>query len=130
MKKTSLLAQPEFRRHSKDNTLAILEALKSGAISCNPETAQVFGLNKNELKDRVNFFGYHQHQFRINGKKVTAYTHKIVWLCVHGSIATDHEIDHIINDKDNNTISNLQQLHWRKNLQKRAETKQPLQTAF
>ena len=122
--------QPEFRRPSQYNTEMIKIALAKKIIICDPLTAEIYGIKGKPLSQKKNFFGYAKVQFKVNGRNVTAYTHKIIWISEKHEVPIDHEIDHISGDKTDNRITNLQALHWRANLQKVQQQRHPFQTAF
>jgi hypothetical protein len=60
--------------------------------------------------------GHYTVCFRVNGKQVRKYVHRIIWELIHGSIDDNLDIDHIDGVKTNNKIENLRLVTRKVNL--------------
>lgn len=72
--------------------------------------------NEKYLKIVKHKDGYLQVQLYKNGKGRTFRIHQIVWLCLKGEIPTELEINHIDENKTNNSIENLELVTHQQNL--------------
>ena len=84
----------------------------------------VFGVNKEgklyQCKISKNSVGYEQVSGydKANHKSLIVTVHRLMWLTYKGPIPNGYEIDHIDNNKYNNTLSNLQLLSRAANVRK------------
>ena len=60
------------------------------------------------LKQRDNGYGYMCVKFKINGKNITRYVHRIVATCFIPNPDNLPEVNHKDNDRTNNSVSNLE----------------------
>ena len=87
-------------------------------IKVNPCTGDIYGnrgpggnilKNYKKLKG-VMINGYRVHTLNANGIKKLVKAHRIVWMAVYGEIPEGYVVDHINNNKTDNSIANLQLL--------------------
>jgi hypothetical protein len=82
----------------------------------NPITTQIVNQKtKKLLNPSKNVFGYYHTGFYIKRKLFPIKVHRVVFESVHGDISKGYVIDHIDNDKTNNSIDNLQMITQREN---------------
>lgn len=90
-----------------------IEANQYGQVRTRDRYVKVNGQGKRLIKGRVlkqqlmpN--GYMKVNFKVNGKVVNLYVHRIVAICFIPNQNNLPEINHIDNDPTNNTVSNLE----------------------
>ena len=71
-----------------------------------------------KLSVRRNTAGYHQTTLYSNGKAHQVLVHRLMWETFVGPIPSDMTIDHIDQDRFNNSLSNLQLLSHSDNMKK------------
>lgn len=84
----------------------------------NVNSGVVLGLNNKILKSKGDIY----HRVNIGGGN-TKNLSRLVWSQVNGSIDGKFDVDHIDNNPDNNSISNLQLLTHQENLKKSAKNR-------
>lgn len=62
--------------------------------------------------------GYYQVKIHNKGSSKTMYIHRLVWIAHNGDIPFGYEVDHVDEDKSNNSLSNLCLLTRRQNMMK------------
>ena len=73
---------------------------------------------KKILKLQINGWGYYQFGLYENNIKKIYRVSRFIFECFKGEIPLDKDVDHINNDKKNNSISNLQLLSHKENVRK------------
>lgn len=82
---------------------------------CTP-AGQIFDMKKNKMiKPYLNRL-YHYVNINDDGVKKCYRLHRVIWEAFHGPIPSNLEVDHIDNNKLNNSIGNLQLLTHRENI--------------
>lgn len=81
-----------------------------------PETGQIWGYERNKFIGFKGKGGYYRCQM-INdfGYKRTTMLHRVIWECVNGEIPEGMQVNHIDENKDNNSISNLNLMTCKEN---------------
>ena len=82
---------------------------------------KVLSLKRKEkkiLKLKVKGIGYYYFTLYENNIKKDYYISRFVYECFKGDIPNDKEVDHIDNNKENNSIKNLQLLSHEENIRK------------
>lgn len=82
------------------------------------EDGAVFNKDGSLKKFKTNKKGYLFTNFYYNGKLRTHVIHRVVWYAFHGDIEDKYEIDHVDNNRKNNSLNNLQLLTKSQNNQK------------
>lgn len=62
--------------------------------------------------------GYYQVKIYFEGKGKAVYVHRLVWSTFNGDIPVGYEIDHLDDDKANNSLSNLSLKTRKENMDK------------
>jgi hypothetical protein len=79
----------------------------------------VYGLKRGSiLKQSINKYGYSNINLTKDGIRYSLLVHRIVYRAFVGELLNDLVIDHIDNNKQNNTIENLRQISSRRNITK------------
>lgn len=88
-----------------------------GLYKVNPETAEIISVNYNKtgVSKQIKTYqdkktNYCRVRLSKNGKVKTYYVHRIVWESVNGKIPKQYQINHIDENKSNNSIDNLELL--------------------
>ena len=69
------------------------------------------------LKDKINkLTGYHQIQLSRNGKKSYFFVHRLVYMAFNGEIPEGIQVNHIDENKNNNSLSNLNLMTPKQNM--------------
>lgn len=96
--------------HGMDQSNRILALIQSGHLVVQPQTSQVFRINKNgsciPIATHVEN-GYLRVSLTDQIGSFNAKVHRIVWIWVHGLPKNDLVVCHRDNDKQNNHIDNL-----------------------
>lgn len=81
-----------------------------------PETGQIWGYERNKFIGFKGKGGYYRCQM-INdfGYKRTTMLHRVIWECVNGEIPEGMQVNHIDENKNNNSIFNLNLMTCKEN---------------
>ncbi len=83
------------------------------------KTYKYIGLKERILKPQVNMqHGYVQYRCYNEYRWQHCYIHRLVYEAFVGKLVENMVIDHIDNDRENNTVENLQQLNYSSNILK------------
>ena len=82
-----------------------------------PETGQVFSYKSNRFIGSTNPKGYWMvTMYDDDGNKHHQNLYRVIWKCVYGEIPKGYEVNHIDQDRDNNSIHNLNLLTHKENV--------------